>query len=43
MRIKRGNDVFENEVSDKSLFGFSRNVINTGFVSFLTDSSVKII
>jgi MFS family permease len=33
----------ENEVSDKSLFGFSRNVINTGFVSFLTDSSVKII
>jgi MFS family permease len=30
-------------VSDKSLFGFSRNVINTGFVSFLTDSSVKII
>lgn len=43
MRIKRGNDVLENEVSDKSLFGFSRNVINTGFVSFLTDSSVKII
>ena len=43
MRIKRGNDVFENEVSEKSLFGFSRNVINTGFVSFLTDSSVKII
>lgn len=43
MRIKRGNDVFENEVSDKSLFGFSRNVLNTGFVSFLTDSSVKII
>ena len=30
-------------MSDKSLFGFSRNVINTGFVSFLTDSSVKII
>ena len=43
MRIKRGNDVLENEVSDKSLFGFSRNVINTGFVSFLTDSLVKII
>jgi len=41
-RINSKNQT-DNSTEEGKIFGFSRNVINTGIISFLSDCSVKII
>ena len=43
--MKKTNNInqTDNVTAEREIFGFSRNIINTGIISFLTDCSVKII